>query len=865
MRIQLNMWAADDADVLETSVRYHRSQGVDDIVIELRDATPECAAIAALLEQEGAVRLADAGGDVPVADVVLHSAASDFWWPRVGTLRDGAARAACTGDPVRCYPFVPVRADRRGFGLASVVRMTTPELQAGVRVQRAESLELPAAPPTEQPASLQVFTFPQPGGQPLTIADGEQVAQHVMQGACIVDRRLETYLRANHVRAIIDPAALAATQPSESTDTRVAIALVAELAASPELVAAWVAQFRADDPITLTVVNRDMPAADAVDAMQRLADTYELESATSPDVLLHPEAITEHELEQLASTSDLVLTSQPMEWRGCERVLHANARTLAGAAGRLWAHPAGEQPVAEPRAAALPDPLGGELLHPPLDPARVVVSTVFESRAPYDREAVQLYRSLARCGGALAAARRIAYCMDEPSPQIAAELDGLGVEVRRVAPIDERCPHANKLHMLDPGLDADWVVMLDTDVVFAGDVAPYLVGSSVLAKPVDQDPFSWEGWEQLFRHVGLDIPRERYLTHFTMRETIPYFNSGVVMVPQRYVATLRTAWQAQLATLLDSWDQLPLVAPHRFFADQLAFALALAETGAPHRALPLECNFPTNEPVHPGHRPDEVRPLLIHHHHRVDARGAIETVPHREASVAIAMVNEALAEVEVPVREPAFAASAAGGRSPGVHFDPGFDNRDFWNDRYATNMELGSGIGSRNEIALYKRAIMQELITGDNPQTLLDVGCGDIEIVRGLTYGGSYLGIDISDVVVERNRALMPHWSFESGNFVDMARNGELASDLVVCCDVLIHQHDREEYRALVAGLVANTRRIGFITAYDGPPAPEYTSDITAYHEPVTQTLRAAGATNVSVVGSYKAMSVVVFGPRDPE
>jgi SAM-dependent methyltransferase len=144
---------------------------------------------------------------------------------------------------------------------------------------------------------------------------------------------------------------------------------------------------------------------------------------------------------------------------------------------------------------------------------------------------------------------------------------------------------------------------------------------------------------------------------------------------------------------------------------------------------------------------------------------------------------------------------------------------------------------------------------------MLDVGCGDIEIVRGLRYEGAYTGVDIADVVVRRNRQLKPEWTFLEGDFVELDRAASLAADFVVCCDVLIHQHGRDEYMAMVEALVRTTRKVGVIAAYENEPPPQFSSDITAWHEPITTTLRRAGARDVNVVGEYRGTAVVVFGP----
>ena len=132
-----------------------------------------------------------------------------------------------------------------------------------------------------------------------------------------------------------------------------------------------------------------------------------------------------------------------------------------------------------------------------------------------------------------------------------------------------------------------------------------------------------------------------------------------------------------------------------------------------------------------------------------------------------------------------------------------FDNLEFWEERYRTNIALGSGGGSRGDALRFKRELLTSLLERLQPRTVLDIGCGDIEVTRDLALTGAYTGIDISPYVIERNRALRPDWEFRQGDFVAMAREEALQADLVLCFDVLIHQHDRETYRAFLRSLIA--------------------------------------------------------------
>src|SRR3712207_597767 len=99
--------------------------------------------------------------------------------------------------------------------------------------------------------------------------------------------------------------------------------------------------------------------------------------------------------------------------------------------------------------------------------------------------------------------------------------------------------------------------------------------------------------------------------------------------------------------------------------------------------------------------------------------------------------------------EQGWQGSAAGASS-------GFDNRQFWEERYTTNLDLGSGAGSRGEYLAYKQELLRQKIAEFRPQSILDVGCGDIEVTKDLPFAGDYTGIDLSTSIIARNRALRP-------------------------------------------------------------------------------------------------------------
>lgn len=196
------------------------------------------------------------------------------------------------------------------------------------------------------------------------------------------------------------------------------------------------------------------------------------------------------------------------------------------------------------------------------------------------------------------------------------------------------------------------------------------------------------------------------------------------------------------------------------------------------------------------------------------------------------------------------------------HQVAGYDNAAFWNERYGTNLAIGSGRGSRGELLVQKRLLLQEVIARIRPRSILDVGCGDIEATRELEFDGSYTGIDVSPYIIERNRTIRPDWGFMQGDFVELADTRVLAADLVICIDVLIHQHDRDTYREFVCKLLDAARCAIVVNGFYALPRSGRLSPNVAFHEPITETLRWCGVEPTEILATVRRTAIVLVDTR---
>lgn len=191
-----------------------------------------------------------------------------------------------------------------------------------------------------------------------------------------------------------------------------------------------------------------------------------------------------------------------------------------------------------------------------------------------------------------------------------------------------------------------------------------------------------------------------------------------------------------------------------------------------------------------------------------------------------------------------------------------FDNASFWDERYRTNIALGSGAGSRGDFLQLKRDLLQQLVARVQPKSILDVGCGDIEVTREIAFPGSYLGIDTSPYVIERNREIRPDWDFLAGDFLALSGAEAFEADLVLCLDVLIHQHEPDTYRSFVRQLLRSSRKALLVNGFSAFPRSGRLSPNVAFHEPLLDTLQSYGVTNFEILEDFRRTSIILVDLR---
>ncbi len=175
-----------------------------------------------------------------------------------------------------------------------------------------------------------------------------------------------------------------------------------------------------------------------------------------------------------------------------------------------------------------------------------------------------------------------------------------------------------------------------------------------------------------------------------------------------------------------------------------------------------------------------------------------------------------------------------------------YESREFWDERYANDPVLGSGIGSRGEWARRKGEVIGR-----------DVGCGDRAIFDGIDLARNlrYVGINVSQVITERNKTLWPQYTFIAGSCCEVLGMG-ISGDLVLCLDVLIHEPNERGFRDSIRDLREATRSTLVVSGYEAPPSGPFASEITFYHIPLSQVLFELGSFHPIPLLDYRATTL---------
>ena len=388
----------------------------------------------------------------------------------------------------------------------------------------------------------------------------------------------------------------------------------------------------------------------------------------------------------------------------------------------------------------------------------------------------------------------------------------------------------NKLAQWDnlASSDADHFVFLDTDMIVVAKGCEYLPADKISAKIVDWADPPLDALDEIMSAAGL-VTRPA-LCRVDAGEDLTYVGNcdgGLYSVPRRHAAALFSAWKRWALWLIDN-NEPRVRAGKEDCVVQVSFCLALHETGLPFALAPSNVNY------------------FVHFaagHNYFDAAHPISILHYRDVSLDVVGMLAPKGAV-TPVETAAVAAANA---QIGAHFD----NRLFWDLRYADFPERGSGVGSRGADLEYKRRLIRDQ-GAERAASVLDVGCGDLEVVKALSLR-NYLGVDQSPAALDIARSARPDWTFVRAPAEDAA-----PAEFVLCFDVLIHLETMQGYRAIIDYLAQKTESVLLVSGYDADDEAIRTNPMVFFHEPLSESLKRTGKfQSVTVVGHHR--DVVTF------
>jgi trans-aconitate methyltransferase len=131
-----------------------------------------------------------------------------------------------------------------------------------------------------------------------------------------------------------------------------------------------------------------------------------------------------------------------------------------------------------------------------------------------------------------------------------------------------------------------------------------------------------------------------------------------------------------------------------------------------------------------------------------------------------------------------------------------------WDERYRAGGN--SGYGSYGPQLVDKLTYITQTVK--NIESIVDVGCGDFNFGRnlmGFYPNTTYLGLDISKVVIDQNKS-----RYLGYNFQLMEVAGDIPSaDLVLCMDVLFHLTEEDKKQEVLEKLKNAWKKYLVLTA----------------------------------------------------
>lgn len=132
-----------------------------------------------------------------------------------------------------------------------------------------------------------------------------------------------------------------------------------------------------------------------------------------------------------------------------------------------------------------------------------------------------------------------------------------------------------------------------------------------------------------------------------------------------------------------------------------------------------------------------------------------------------------------------------------------------WNEHY----KFGGKSGDPDQYSIsrnWKKGIINKYcdITKDS---LIDIGCGDLQFWDG-KIPDNYTGIDISQVIIQKNKLLYPNAKFICSSATEQM---DISANTVICFDMLWHIIDDDDYIKILQNIKKYSKNIIIIYTWN--------------------------------------------------
>jgi hypothetical protein len=344
---------------------------------------------------------------------------------------------------------------------------------------------------------------------------------------------------------------------------------------------------------------------------------------------------------------------------------------------------------------------------------------VADTEVRFTYQAARLLLSLRWFGGSMKEAPFYLCTTAELSKETVGFFTRHGAKINYCEPFYSNQPNitSNKLRGLEINdlKNFEHIVLIDCDTLIVNDPSDYCAVAGVGLKLADVPTVKDEKLEQILDGLGVAVPDHQFEYELADAQTFGYFNSGVIVLSQKWLRPIAENWSKRCRQLLDLETQLE-IPPH--FVEQSALAATVAELDVPLTILPASMNLPVHFLA--DRYPDSynsIDPHVIHYHWLTHPDGYIKELPLTLAQLRAESFNSRLrAEISEnrEVYRNQFSSSPTSSatiKKPKVIVGTGW-----WSDKKSHDWALGSDVTrSTAFFSLWYRQVVRYL----NPDRII--------------------------------------------------------------------------------------------------------------------------------------------------